>query len=868
MKPLRAYLLMRRIAGNWDVTVHRDLESVVQTWNQREHPSTSAIVHVGFWRPETSAFEVFAAQNPGRVLVTASAKYSLSTEYRVANAPLGAVGNLPVFLALNGWGYEIETNDLPAHLPSGTDLPPMSALSVVDGGSDWLSKLNETPVAAEACIAGIVDESSYLLMEANLPRAGRIRLGLARYVALVGISPEPASIISNLRYTPPWFLASPISILGLSVRGDNCMRENGVETVSDLTSFGVTELLKFDKFGRKSLRELEEKLVSGLLAGPYLLSDIGRAAGELLAPATPVQSGHLDQDASSDNVPLVKSLRSTIAALPAREARVISARMGIESAPMTLQEIGADMGVTRERIRQIEQNTIRLVSRQAHWIREVEIRLDRLLSQRREPLPLLGLEILDAWFTGIERLEQPFDFILKYFCEHRFALVRASGQVYVSQLSQLAWDKAVRLACRMLEASACQTFSEDDAHSMCDSLLVGAGEEMRPTLWDEATRFANFVSDETGDGKRILVSYGAGAESVVEAVLASSARPMHYTEIARRCSQLGRSIEVRRAHSAAASVGLLFARGTFGLAKHYPLSVSETQVLIAEVEELVLDGDTSRQWHAREIFEAMEERGLTFDGKLTPYVVSMALAKSRFLVDLGRMVWTSASTGAKGTSNRIDVHQAIVSLLLTEGRPMRASEIKDKIERERGLNCFFQIQVEGPLVRLGAGLWGLVDRDIPLSDEDAEKYVDCLVAALQERGKGLHVTEIQPLLQALLPSLAGVVDPMVLIGLAQRDQRCATGKGQFVYLREWGSPRRLTVSESIRQALQTAGSEGLSLEGLCVAVQSLAERCVPRFQVSQACAHLGAIYDDVTLRWSMPDANAIESMGDVDYATA
>ncbi|MBN3815618.1 hypothetical protein G3N57_02920 [Paraburkholderia sp. Se-20369] len=647
------------------------------------------------------------------------------------------------------------------------------------------------------------------------------------------------------------------------------MRENGVETIGDLTLFGVAELLKFDKFGRKSLRELEAKLVSGLLSGPYLLSDIGGATGEQLAQASPVQATHLDQDALSDSgsVTLVASLRSTIAALPEREARVISARMGIERAPMTLQEIGTDMRVTRERIRQIEQNTIKIVSRRAHWIREIETKLDRLLSQRREPLPLLGLEILDAWFSGIEKLEQPFDFILKYFCEHRFALVRASGQIYVSQLSQLAWDKAVRLACRMLEASACQVPSEDDARSMTDSLLVGAGEEMRPTLWDEATRFANFVSDETGDGKRILVSYGAGAESVVEAVLAGSSRPMHYTEIARRCSQLGRSIEVRRAHSAAASVGLLFARGTFGLAKHYPLSASETQVLIAEVEELVLGGDASRQWHAREIFEAMEERGLTFDGKLTPYVVSMALTKSRFLVDLGRMVWTSASTGAKGTSNRIDVHQAVVSLLQAEGRPMRASEIKERIERERGLNCFFQIQVEGPLVRLGAGLWGLVDRDIPLRDEDAEKYVDCLVATLQERGKGLHVTEIQPYLQALLPNIAGIADPMVLIGLAQRDQRCATGKGQFVYLREWGGPRRLTLSDSIRQALQTTGSEGLTLDGLCAAVQSLAERPVPRFQVSQACGHLGAVYDDATLRWSMPDANAIEGMGEVDFAT-
>ena len=149
-----------------------------------------------------------------------------------------------------------------------------------------------------------------------------------------------------------------------------------------------------------------------------------------------------------------------------------------------------------------------------------------------------------------------------------------------------------------------------------------------------------------------------------------------------------------------------------------------------------------------------------------------------------------------------------------------------------------------------------------------KKYVDCLVAALQEKGKGLHVTEIHQYVQASLPSIVDVADPLALIGLAQRDQRCATGKGQFVYLREWGSPRRLTLSESIRQALQTAGPEGLTLDGLCAAVHLLAERHVPRTQVSQVCGHLGAVYDDEALRWSMPEINAIEGTSDEDFATA
>ncbi|WP_164066518.1 hypothetical protein, partial [Serratia marcescens] len=82
--------------------------------------------------------------------------------------------------------------------------------------------------------------------------------------------------------------------------------------------------------------------------------------------------------------------------------------------------------------------------------------------------------------------------------------------------------------------------------------------------------------------------------------------------------------------------------------------------------------------------------------------------------------------------------------------------IKERIERERGLNCFFQIQAEGPLVRLGAGFWGLIDRDLPFSADEADAIVDRLVAVLQERGKGLHVSEIQQALEAFVPRVAQI----------------------------------------------------------------------------------------------------------------
>jgi RNA polymerase primary sigma factor len=49
-----------------------------------------------------------------------------------------------------------------------------------------------------------------------------------------------------------------------------------------------------------------------------------------------------------------------LASLPTRERRVIELRYGLDgSQPCTLEEVGRTFGVTRERIRQIENNTLK-----------------------------------------------------------------------------------------------------------------------------------------------------------------------------------------------------------------------------------------------------------------------------------------------------------------------------------------------------------------------------------------------------------------------------------------------------------------------------------------------------------------------------
>jgi len=81
------------------------------------------------------------------------------------------------------------------------------------------------------------------------------------------------------------------------------------------------------------------------LISPYLIDRY--SSGPSAARSREVKSMHED-------------IRKALDALPERERQVIELRFGLTGTdPRTLEEVGRAFGVTRERIRQIENNTLK-----------------------------------------------------------------------------------------------------------------------------------------------------------------------------------------------------------------------------------------------------------------------------------------------------------------------------------------------------------------------------------------------------------------------------------------------------------------------------------------------------------------------------
>jgi RNA polymerase primary sigma factor len=64
-------------------------------------------------------------------------------------------------------------------------------------------------------------------------------------------------------------------------------------------------------------------------------------------------------ETASDNLQR-EDVQTALAALPSRDREVLELRYGLNGRqPMTLEQVGDAFGVTRERIRQIENNTLK-----------------------------------------------------------------------------------------------------------------------------------------------------------------------------------------------------------------------------------------------------------------------------------------------------------------------------------------------------------------------------------------------------------------------------------------------------------------------------------------------------------------------------
>ena len=884
MRPIRTYLLIHTELG-WVTSVHRDFESLSDAWQPYSgNRDVTGVIHIGLDRPDTEVFNEYVLKYQGYMILTASARWALLAVCKCAASVVGAAESIPLYIALNGWGYETTSEDI--GLASDEEQKQHNQELAINPTMQLSVEVLNLPVRASNCLRenGIFFISDLVkCTEEDLqkfPRFGRQSLqDINRALAKLSLDPigfsypqskiykysenlssksEPpinfkssemvAQSAGVLYFAPEWLLPVNLADIGLKVRTFNALDSIGFHTIGDIVNLNRDFYLKIPRFGSNSLVDLINRV--RLVIDLYCPAEV---VGENdTSPNSDNKAARLQsQFRNLDNLPSI--ILQACSSLGQLQGDIVRARMGVNSEQKTLQEIAIDVGVTRERIRQLEAKGMEQIGKDSIWKLCLEIKLDQMLYERESPLPFSGLSILDSWFVGIEEMRTSFEYILdsKFILNKEFSLIETNGTLFVSKISQLEWNSKVKQAIQLLENGVENRWLLSEARRHIDELLINKGRELRSELWESSKRFVNF-SIADANQEPVLLSYGKSSEALIAAVLNDSDRPVHYSELPTLIKErYGKDIDVRRANNAASGIALNYGKGSYGLLKHCPLNSQERGGVLNEVLSIMSNGSIDRQWSCDELVDELNVRDIDFDGRLNKYSLNIALMDSAEIKSVGRLVWTQSTASLGESLKRIDISQAVRALLEKTGRPMSTSEIKNELKRDRGVSHNFQVFPNEFIIAISAGVWGLIDRDLALNSEEQDQLRVAVAEILRNRNSGIHVSEIAAALEPHFEPASRIKDPVGIFAIAQRSELISKSPGDYLYLTEWGEPRRKKRSEVILELLTEAGRWGVKADELVRKASQVLGREIPKESIYADINVAGGIFNQETKRWML-----------------
>lgn len=147
----------------------------------------------------------------------------------------------------------------------------------------------------------------------------------------------------------------------------------------------------------------------------------------------------------------------------------------------------------------------------------------------------------------------------------------------------------------------------------------------------------------------------------------------------------------------------LIGRGMYAKPKHLEITSESEAVILQTINKLWSQQSPLRQWHASEVAEFMDARGLHSHIPYEEYTIYYVISKYPGVYrTLGRLVFVSAKHSNRNT-NRIEVHDLAVNILKKAGRPIPRSEVFSEILKLRGLGRNKQIHYKDPITTNGFG---------------------------------------------------------------------------------------------------------------------------------------------------------------------
>lgn len=606
------------------------------------------------------------------------------------------------------------------------------------------------------------------------------------------VSLDPASLgwegLSVL--LPPEIKARSPREAPLPARLASFAEARGIRSVGDLVSVPRAELLAAPKLGRRTIDDATTALLR--LRGAYA------EAGVVVA------------------VEWKRLLVAAIGRLPFRERMVLTQRAGLVGPVPTLAELGESLGVSRERVRQLEASAIGDLRAQAAWTA-------RLGGALRALVPGLVLKLDDLDEAGVKLLADgdadlpPFRFMLEAVLDDAAGyVVELEGTPCLSSVGSGDLEKKLARLERV-----CHALVFPLERSELDARLAAAA-DLPP---GDVSVLLEFVRGELRfEGERATAYVERKADAVV-AFLRAASGPVRVAEVVAACGRMRWPDDV-----------VWLDRGLVTLPERIPDFYLWRARLGRLAAGTMAEHGSARQWTTAELLPHLALMA-DLPEWMTPHALGSLLRDTKEVRYLGRNVVALAEGDAVA---REHVDDAMADELTKAGGPLAEDEVRARVSARRGLTelGWTMIRTRAPFVLFDDGRMGLAPRDVPGSEPAMEKARDAAAAWLEQRDEGAGVADTRLFMASLGEPIASW-DARLVRSVLRHDARFRLAHGGGVGLAAWGETRTKTQREVLAELLD-AGAGRVRLADVIAALPTASGEPSTRVKVGMLANQLGA----------------------------
>ena len=869
---LRLFLIYPDVGGDLNVQISSEFEEFRRQWDDLiSHEDQSALIHVGFTRPDNEDIIQTFRRNPGKILFTSSAVNVLASLLQIKTSFLESLYG-ESFYALGesaSGATSIESLSSPV---SDTDIYPEW---VIHGNSfNWFRGLDQDrpDITSIASQVGIKDDLSYQLLESKLPLDIRVELAFARSVFIKDI--VRLSRIKDLpRILPPWVLHNSIDIFNFSVRTRKRLELQKINKVSDFALYTDEQLLQIPGVGRNVINEIRSSLSDYatliMSSRTALLGSLNADNGVLLAGASRFNASKSNSEPDESNEDkfqpqedffdvaesgnLLEKFGLLAAALTDVQQTVIYHRSGLDGSPKTLQEVAFIIDTTRERVRQIQKKASEILTKQGNMGMEIRRRIDEVRRGMVVPLKISSLPTYDAWFQGCDKNPFFFEFILDLF---QYAEPHKSANYIISNYQNLGiilkgdidtLGRSVKDLIDFIKNNLNTGVTKAQIKEKIENFAAVDTPELVDFIFYEVTEHAIFSPDANGDD--ILIFYGQGIEAQIVDALSHSNAPMNVSDIADYIREkYNPLVEIEYIRNNCLANTYLFARSTYGLKRHLHFSDLEIEEISDLARAHMESLPQSRQWRSNEILEEIPQLVENYEGRLNHYTLAIILELSGKFTGHGKMLFSLSDYGDEARAKRVEFLDLVEAALEGSDRPLTRAEIYALVSKERGLSSSAQIHPIGNIVSCGRGLWGLLDKHLGLTSVDFEIIVEDLVNVFKKVKQGLDYEELVSRLVEGTKAWQLRNTPVILFSLGAKSKKFKVSD-IFLYPANWPGPFRTTQRMALEQAYEEIPMDGMSLTDVLDNACLKYGHPIVREVAYGAIRDLGGFHDESTGRW-------------------